>query len=360
METLKELKKENIQALLNWYQKKQRPFPWRKNPQPYWVWLAEIMSQQTQMATLLPYFYRFIQAFPTVQHLANAHVDAVLKCWAGLGYYSRARNIHRCAQIIAQQYEGIFPKTYEEWLALPGIGPYTAAAIVSQCFKVKEPVWDGNVIRVCSRLECRKDAYSSAFKQEMLSGLKKKIQDFDPSLFNQSLMELGACLCTPKKALCMFCPIQESCKAYQTHRVDEFPPAKIKPDAVEIKCKVHVWTRQEGNQLQVLMKRRKKSEWYSDLWDFDSELGGKCGPVKTIAARPTQENRFRYLGKAKHTITHHKIELESWHCTAPKEESHDCSEGEKWVNFDELFDEHPPIALSTTAKKVLKLMTQQN
>lgn len=351
MTALQQLTDKDINALTSWYKKHQRDFPWRKDPNPYWVWLAEIMSQQTVMAALMPYFYRFTEKFPTIHDLAEASEDEVLKAWTGLGYYSRARNVHKAAKHIAYALKGAFPKTYEGWLELPGVGPYTAAAISSQCFGVKEPVWDGNVTRVTARLEARSDVWEQKFAAAMKEALRGKIQEHDASQFNQAFMELGATVCTPKSPACGRCPISKACKAYAKNAVEKFPPPKPRKQNVELAPRVHVLLRQSRNgKYETWVTRRPDSYWFNGMWDFPSELGGSKGPL--VELKSLSKKSGIEFGKVRHQITHHKITLVGiveFSNKAPKTDG-------QWIAVDELLDAHPPIPLSTTARKTLKAL----
>lgn len=360
MPALQRLKTREIQRLVAWYEKNQRDFPWRKNPDPYWVWLAEIMSQQTQMATLVPYFYRFIERFPNVEALARASEDDVLAAWAGLGYYSRARNVHRAARMIVDELKSEFPRTLEGLLELPGVGPYTAAAIASQCFQVAEPVWDGNVIRVCSRLEARADALVPAFRAEMQDALRVKMAGHCPSAFNQALMELGATVCTPKAAACERCPISGVCEALRLEAVGRFPPPKPRKENIELRCRVQVRIRSEQvGEYEVFVQRRRPGQWFEGLWDFPSELGGAKLPVEAFSQ---DLSRAGSIGEVHHQITHHKIFLmgviqfeKPMRSTRAKALNEDGA----WIALDRLVDGDSSIALSTTARKMIKLLLRR-
>lgn len=357
MKALQRLKARHVDALVQWYSKNQRDFPWRKNPDPYWVWLAEIMSQQTQMATLVPYFHRFIELFPDVQALARAPEESVLSAWAGLGYYSRARNIHRAAKQIVDGLGGKFPCTFEQWLEIPGVGPYTAAAIASQSFGERVPVWDGNVIRVCSRLAARADSYSKPFQSQLQAELREHMSGRDASHFNQALMELGATVCTPRNASCGRCPLFDACEARKADAVASYPPPKTRKSQVELACRVHVTLRpgRDGGY-EAFLQPRGQGRWFSGLWDFPSELGGIEKPLEKFTSFPSGA---REIGKVRHQITHHKIELIGWVELQgkPRQKTKPAADG-RWLALEMLSDETPPVPLSTTAKKVLKLIYQ--
>ena len=201
--------------LLAWYDQHAAPLPWRENQDAYRVWLSEIMLQQTQVETVIPYFARFLAAFPTVHALAAAPLDSVLKLWEGLGYYSRARNLHQAAQKVSQDLGGQFPQTLEGLLLLPGIGRYTAGAISSIAFNQPAPLLDGNVIRVFARLtDLDADVTQPAVKESLWKLAEEWLDRTRPGDYNQSLMELGRVVCKPRAPLCASCPVSQHCKAF--------------------------------------------------------------------------------------------------------------------------------------------------
>ncbi|MEW6056933.1 MAG: A/G-specific adenine glycosylase [Bdellovibrionota bacterium] len=354
MAALQRLEKKQIKALLDWFSLHQRDFPWRKNPEPYWVWLAEIMSQQTQMATLVPYFKRFVERFPTIQDLANSSEQDVLSAWTGLGYYSRARNVLRAAELVVNEHGASFPETFEGWLELPGVGPYTAAAVVSQCFGIEEPVWDGNVQRVCSRLDARKDVWTQGFRAEFEQALREKIKGWNASSFNQALMELGATVCTPKQVACHRCPLQKACSAFSLDQVAEYPPAKPRKAAVELKCKTWVQVKRiDSKDAYVLLMHRPSNRWFGGMWDFLSELGGVEDPVVEIPG--FRKSKAILFSRVRHNITHHKIALEGWVSLQQglADLSAQIGPETRWIKLSELTSGQPPVPLSTTARKLL-------
>ena len=220
------------ETLITWYVKNKRDLPWRHTKDPYKIWLSEVILQQTRVAQGKDYYLRFIEAFPTVNHLAKATEKKVLSLWQGLGYYSRARNLHATAKIITANHGGIFPDNYKELLLLKGIGPYTAAAIASFAFNKPRAVLDGNVFRVLSRL------YNVSTPINSTQGLKEfqeisqsLINHLDPSTHNQAIMEFGALLCTPRVPRCNDCPFTIECGAYQNGTINQ-RPIKIKKNRV--------------------------------------------------------------------------------------------------------------------------------
>lgn len=224
--------------LEKWFAEQQRDMPWRENPSPYNVWISEVMLQQTRVAAVIPFFERFTARFPNVQALAKARLEDVLLIWEGLGYYSRARNIHAAARQIVGESGGRLPQSFLEWLELPGIGPYTAAAIASIAFGEKVPAVDGNVLRVMSRFLGKRFVVSdTASIKKITAFLKPVMEKVTPSFFNQALMETGALICLPRNPRCHHCALAEDCFAFRTDRVKEFPLKKrgrIPPHQVEV------------------------------------------------------------------------------------------------------------------------------
>jgi A/G-specific adenine glycosylase len=219
------------------------------------------MLQQTQVATVIPYFERWLKKFPTLQYLAKAPMDDVLKQWEGLGYYRRARNLHKAAQIITFEKKGVFPTSYAGWLELPGVGSYTAAAISSIVNGEKVLVVDGNVKRVAARLFMLKGEVS---EKEVKKKLEPFLANTKPGDFNEALMELGATICTPKNPKCLFCPVNEFCKAYQKGQVDKFPNPKLKKATPQR----HRYALISIKDNAIWLRQRGESEMLSGLWGF--------------------------------------------------------------------------------------------
>ena len=218
-------------TLGDWYQANKRDLPWRRTSDPYRVWISEIMLQQTRVAAAIPYYERFLARFPDVAALAEASDDDLLKAWAGLGYYSRARNVRAAAQMIVAN--GAFPDSYDAIIALPGIGPYTAAAVASICFGLPHAVLDGNVMRVLARLTQEEgDIQSSSVRQRLQQSAQDLLDVSHPSNHNQAMMELGAVVCIPREPKCKFCPVSKDCRAHSSGLAAELP---IKLRRVEIR-----------------------------------------------------------------------------------------------------------------------------
>lgn len=251
--------------LIEWYKNHHRKLPWRETREPYKIWLSEIILQQTRVNQGLPYYQNFVTAFPTVQDLAQAPQEKVLKLWQGLGYYSRARNLHKAAQQVAHN-AGVFPGTYNELLKLKGVGAYTAAAIASFCYDEVVPVVDGNVYRVLSRLMGINTPINATQGQKEFKELASKlISSKDPATYNQAIMEFGAIHCTPKNPLCDTCPFQKQCVAFNTGKVAELP---VKLKKTKVKSLFHHYLVIITPQKKTVLRPRPQSGIWAGLYEF--------------------------------------------------------------------------------------------
>ncbi len=253
-------------SLILWYLQNRRDLPWRNNTDPYAIWLSEIMLQQTRVAQGLPYFLRFTDVFPTVFDLANADEEAVLKLWQGLGYYSRARNLHKTAKHVAFDLNGEFPKSYGDLLKLKGVGDYTAAAIASFSYNENVPVVDGNVFRVLSRyFDIETDIASSGAKKEFTELAAALLPKGEANIFNQAIMEFGALQCVPKNPNCGICVFNDSCLALQQKKVAQLPIKSKKLKVTDRYFNYLVFLDEHGNT--VINKRTQKGIWHN-LYEF--------------------------------------------------------------------------------------------
>jgi len=312
--------------LLAWYDKSQRTLPWRKEKtSPYHTWLSEIMLQQTTVATVIPRFQSFLIKWPTIEDLARASLDEVLTEWQGLGYYSRARNLHRCAQILAQE----FPSTEEGLLALPGIGPYTAAAIASIAFNQKAAAVDGNVIRVLSRYFAINNLKPAAIVKKKLYTLLPNERHGD---FTQALIELGALVCRPKKPACATCPLKKDCQAYALEIPEEYPIKVNKKKIPTRYATAFILKREDG---AILLRKRPPQ----------GLLGGMM-EVPTSDWIEMKEKKKSKEPIVRHTFTHFHLEIEVCYEVDPS------SLSGVWVMPEDLKN----YALPTVMKKILKVV----
>ncbi len=291
--------------LLAWYDLHKRALPWRSNPSPYRVWVSEIMLQQTQVATVLPYYRRFLRRFPDVPSLASAREEEVLELWAGLGYYSRGRNLHRAARKIVEEHGGRFPSRMVDTLSLPGIGRYTACAIQSIAFNRREPVVDGNVKRVASRLCGIASGGEEKFFWEQAAAWVPRGR---PADFNQALMELGALICVPRRPKCPECPVRPLCAALRDGIQDSIPAPRPRREPEEVTLVVLAASR----PAQLLMCRQASGSLAPGVWGLPTRaVKGASDPGR--AARRFVRELFgkrltlRSRGQVNHAITYRKI-----------------------------------------------------
>ncbi len=314
--------------LMQWYQESARQLPWRENPSPYRVWISEIMLQQTRVAAVIGYFERFMTALPTVSDLAEVSEDVLLKLWQGLGYYNRARNLKKAAQILVSEYDGVMPKSYDQIQSLPGIGAYTAGAIASIAYQLPVPAVDGNVLRVISRiLGDERDIGREDTKREVRKLLQDIIPCDAPGTFNQALMELGAMVCLPNGApACEKCPVQRLCTAYRDNRTAELP-VKGKKSARRIEERT-VWL--IFCHGRVALRRRAAKGLLAGLWEYPNELEEAGNPLKQwgITAK-----RQEFAGVGKHIFSH--IE---WHMKGfvVETDQTELPTGWQWATREEL------------------------
>ena len=299
--------------LLDWYDAHARVLPWRAKPgeaaDPYRVWLSEIMLQQTTVAAVKAYFLKFVTLWPTVEGLAAAPLDDVLKAWAGLGYYARARNLHACARAVAEG-GGRFPDTLEELLRLPGIGPYTAAAIVAIAFDRPHAAVDGNVERVITRLHAIETPLPDA-KPEIRERAQALVPQARAGDFAQAMMDLGATICTPKSPNCLICPWSEPCAGRKTGIAATLPRKRPK-QAVPVRRGVAFWIERADGA--VLLRRRPEKGLLGGMMEVPSTPWGELQDRPETHA-PALADWTKLPGRVSHTFTHFQLELEVW--TAP-------------------------------------------
>lgn len=258
--------KEFQKKFIEWYEREKRNLPWRYNRDPYRIWISEIMLQQTRVDTVIDYFYRFMEWFPTIEALANAPEEKLLKAWEGLGYYSRARNIQAAAKQIMSEFGGKMPQTVAEISSLKGIGPYTTGAIASIAFDLPEPAIDGNVMRVVSRLFCIEDDIAKASSRKVFDEAVRSIIDEEhPGEFNQAFMDLGSAICTPTSPKCESCPIQSFCLANERGIQTNFP---VKTKKAKPKDVYYVAAAIQDQAGSFYLEKRTSQKLLADMWTF--------------------------------------------------------------------------------------------
>jgi A/G-specific adenine glycosylase len=299
-------------SLLHWYHKNKRKLPWRESRNPYFIWLSEVILQQTRVEQGLPYYQKFTEQFPTVKHLAQAPIDDVLKLWQGLGYYSRAKNLHETANQVVAQYQGQFPESFQQLIELKGIGDYTASAISSIAFGEKQAVVDGNVFRVLSRFYGIETPIQSNQAKKEFKQLANEllIDGEDPGQINQGLMELGSQVCTPKNPKCAECPWQNQCFAYAHQKQADYPVKQAK--GVSKVVYLHYFFLKHHNQI-LLGKRDQQSIWKGLYQPLLVELTNSTDfpPVdelaKQLSTEPNQLSIAFASGTISHLLTHRKL-----------------------------------------------------
>ena len=328
---------------MDWYDKNKREMPWRKTGDPYRIWVSEIMLQQTRVDTVRDYYRRFIDAFPTVGDLAEAEQDDVLKLWEGLGYYSRARYLHHAAQQVVREHGGALPRDYDDIRDLKGIGPYTAAAVLSIAFNEPHPVLDGNVMRVVSRVFASDANIKKSKTQRHFRRLAGELLDPERAGdFNQAMMELGATICTPTSPSCKKCPVQSACAAFAEGNPEDYP---VTPDSKPVPHHdVAVGLVFNGDG-RVLIQRRPEDGLLGGLWEFP---GGKAEDGESMDDACQRELREEVgievaveapFYTLSHAYSHFKITLYAFRCRLVSGEA-TSEEGQpiKWVDVADLDD----------------------
>ena len=307
--------------LLRWYDANRRDLPWRRSRDPYAIWISETMLQQTRVETVIPYWDRFLEAFPDVASLAHADLDDIYAAWTGLGYYSRARNLKHAAETIVAEHAGQLPDTADGLRELKGIGRYTAGAVASIAFDREEPLVDGNVVRVFTRLlGIREESSAKMVVESIWSAASELVPGPRPGDLNQALMELGATVCTPKDPQCSACPICNQCDARARGDAESLPIKKSKQRPKPMRA-VAAWiVRGE----KILAVRRPEVGLLAGLWELPGgEIGSKDEGKDRLADILRDEiglevRNTRSVGRIEHVFTHRRLDLEIFHCRADK------------------------------------------
>jgi len=340
--------------LLRWYARHSRDLPWRRTRDPYSIWISEVMLQQTQVETVIPYYRRFLARFPSLKTLAEAHDDEVLKLWENLGYYSRARNLHDAAREIAARWQCRLPHQRKELLALPGIGEYTADAILSIAFARPVAAVDGNVSRVISRLfALRSPLGSPESRKRILDLANHLLSKKHPGHFNQAMMDLGAVVCTPRAPSCLSCALRDLCKAKAVGLQERLPVVKKRPTLSNKHMTAAIlFDRKE----RVLLVRRPASGLLGGLWKFPGGERRKEEEVEEALARTVREEldlhvrAVKTIASVRHAYTHFRVIFHAYRCAIVRGRPKSLAGSEwKWVSAEELHS----LALSKVERKIL-------
>ena len=346
--------------LLAWFAKRARDLPWRRTRDLYAIWLSEIMLQQTQVATVIPYWERFLARFPDVNALAAADEREVLRLWEGLGYYRRARQLHAAARKIVVEHGGEFPRAYESVRGLPGIGRYTVGAILSIGLDQRLPILEANTVRVLSRLTAFEgDPASNAGQKYLWSVAEQILPAKQCGAFNQALMELGSEICTPKSPSCNRCPLAALCQARQRHLVEQIPRSGKRTNYEDV-TEVVVIVRERG---RVLVRHCQPGERWAGLWDFprfaatgasDSGMSiERQVPLRVRELAGLEVVAGRRLTTLKHGVTRFRITLHCYEATRVKRQPGGAARGNvQWVAIDQLSD----YPLNVTGRKIARLI----
>ena len=343
-------------VLLKWFDANQRDLPWRKRRTLYRIWVSEIMLQQTQVATVIAYYKRFMKQFPSVAKLAAAGESEVLKLWEGLGYYRRARQLHSAAKQIVAQHGGRFPKTFDEVLALPGIGRYTAGAVLSIALDQPQPILEGNTIRLFARLlAMREDPKTSASQKTLWAFSESLLPAERAGDFNQALMELGSEVCTPKSPACPSCPIVNFCPTFAGALQETIPASSKKMIYEAINEAVLLVSRKVGSTQKYLVRMCQEGERWSGLWDFPRFAVQGDHPADAL-----QQELKRFSGieapveatdiRLKHAVTKYRITLDVYRCEVNSARLRKNGVEMRWVSAAEI----ETLPMSITGRKIAR------
>mgnify|MGYP001218360120 CR=1 FL=1 len=305
--------------ILKWYYGNKRELPFRFTKDPYKIWISEVMLQQTQMKTVIPFYNRWVDSFPTIQSVARTKADKILKSWEGLGYYRRCLNFHKASKIIMDKYDGRVPNNYESFRSLPGVGEYTAGAVLSIAFGVSIPAIDGNVNRLMSRLNGIKNL-TKRNRSIIKNKIKSLLIDIEPGDLNQGLMEIGALVCIPKNPLCYKCPLSHVCKAYKNGSPELYPITIKKSPKPHLKVVTAIIWRKN----KFFIQKRSKKQMLGGLWEFPGGKVEKGETLENALIREIEEECLftpviiKKAASINHAYSHFTITIHCYHCKEKK------------------------------------------
>ena len=336
-------------SVLNWYDKNKRDLPWRKFKDPYKIWLSEVMLQQTQVKTVIPYYRRWLNKFGSIRDVANADLDSLLKAWEGLGYYSRCRNFHSASRVIINKYDGKIPETYDEFIALPGVGKYIASAVLSIAHDKKIPAIDVNLKRVYARI--LKIKQYTKYNLDRIEKLGSELVQCErPGDFNQAIMDIGSQVCRPFNPLCNDCPIRNYCKAYISGNPEKYALAiRNKKKLTKKMISVFIMVKDK-----FLIQKRDNSGLLGGLWELPTieHTSSSQNEIKTLIHN-NYSNKIKILdrlGSTKHSYSHFKVDVDFYYCTAL--EKIKTKKESKWIKINE-FDKY---AFSKINHKLIRMV----
>ena len=348
-----------MKQLLSWYYKQRKAFPWRLNQDPYRIWISEVMLQQTQVNTVIPYYEKWMKKFPDIGSVANGKTEELLKLWEGLGYYTRAHNIKKSCDFIIKDNNKVFPSKYDDLIKLYGVGDYICSAILSIAFNEPFPAIDGNVKRVCSRY-WGENYINSKDQKKLLEKLNKIIDKKKPGCFNQAMMDLGREVCKPKNPYCKECPLKKSCFAYQNSKTEFFPQKIVKRKVPIYKVVVAMLLNSER---KFLITKRPVNKMLGGLWELPGGKVNKSETLKEALCREIKEeldvgiNIHKKLGAVQHTYSHMKIILHGYYCTIKngKMNLNESDDG-KWIDLKNIKD----YAFPRASHKLFSIIKEYN
>jgi A/G-specific adenine glycosylase len=347
--------------ILSWYARHRRDLPWRNTRNPYFVWVSEVMLQQTQVETVIPYYHRFLKQFPNIEALAEASLQEVLKAWENMGYYARAHHLHAAAREVVNRMGGEIPKTWDELIRLPGIGTYTASAILSFAFDKRFPTVDGNARRVLCRLYAIQEPVDQSSTQREIHDLAAKIiPSEDPASFNHGIMELGATICKPRSPLCNTCPVGDFCLAFQKGLQETLPIMRERKPLRHKEMTAAIIGDKRG---RLLIVQRPNKGLLGGLWKFPGGMRGQDETLQRGLRRHVREElgigiRVREaLASVDHAYTHFRITLHAFRCATRngKPRAIGCDKYQ-WVKPDRLDD----FPFSRADRKVIEALGEKN